>query len=90
MTPSARLALGLWIAFAVVVWNVSFDRQVKTAGRAFMHEQLARHTRGLPVTTINDGFRPRIRAAAVRSSAWSLLIAGTGVAATAWAARRTP
>ena len=90
MSSPVRLALGLWIVFAVVVWNVSFDRQVKVAGRAFIYEQLARHQRGLPVTTINAGLRPRIRAAAARSSAWSLVIAGVGVLATAWAARRTP
>ncbi len=89
MTPSVRLALGLWLAFAVVVWNVSFDRQTKTAGHAFLQAQISRDMRGLPVSTINEGFRPAVRAAAARSSAWSLAIFGTGVAATAWAARKT-
>jgi hypothetical protein len=89
MTRPVRLALGLWLAFAVVVWNVSFDRQVKNAGRAFMWEQVSRYQRGLPVVTINEGFRPRVRAAAARSSAGALLVAGTGIIAVAFAARRT-
>ena len=43
----------------------------------------------LYLVSINDGFRPRVRAVALRSGAWFLVIAGTGAAATAWAARRT-
>lgn len=89
MTAPVRLALSLWLLFAAVVYSVSSDRQTKAAGSAFAREQLARVQRGERVLTINDGFRPRVRAIAARSGAWCLVIAGTGAAATAWAARRT-
>lgn len=89
MTRPVRLALSLWLLFAAAVYSMTSDRQTKAAGRAFVHEQLSRHQRGERLLTINEGFRPRVRAIAARSGAWSLVIAGAGAAATAWAARRT-
>ena len=89
MTRPVRLAFSLWLLCAAVVFSVTSDRQTKAAGRAFMHEQWARYQRGERVATINEGFRPGVRAIAARSGAWFLVIAGTGAAATAWAARRT-
>lgn len=89
MTRPVRLALSLWLLFAAAVYSVTSDRQTKAAGRDFAHEQLARFQRGERLVSINDGFRPRVRAIAARSGAWFLVIAGTGAAATAWAARRT-
>ena len=37
-----RLALALWIAWAVVVWNVVFDQSVVLAGRDYIQAALAR------------------------------------------------
>jgi hypothetical protein len=34
--PAARLARALWIAWAVVVWNVVFDRVIVVAGRNYV------------------------------------------------------
>ena len=42
---------------------------------------------GLPTLSINDGFRPMIRAAARQSALWLVAIAAAGAAATAIAAR---
>lgn len=89
MTRPVRLAFGLWLLLGAVVFSVTSDRQTKAAGRAFMFEQLGRYQRGERVATINEGFRPRVRAIAARSGAWFLLITGTGAVATAWAAKRT-
>ena len=89
MTRPVRLALGLWLLFAAAVYSVTSDRQTKAAGRAFAHEQVARFERGERLVSINDGFRPTVRAIAARSGAWFLVIAGTGAAAAAWVSRRT-
>ena len=89
MTRPVLLALSLWLLVAAVVYSVTSDRQTKAAGRAFAEQQLARVHRGERPISINDGFRPRVRAIAARSGAWFLVIAGTGAAATVWAARRT-
>jgi hypothetical protein len=39
MQPRAavRLARALWIAWAVIVWNVVFDRVIVVAGRDYIH-----------------------------------------------------
>jgi hypothetical protein len=66
---------------------VTFDWQTRTAGLEFAGEQVRRHAAGLPVATINDGFRPMVRSAALRSSVWLGLILGTGVIATVAASR---
>ena len=34
--PAARLARALWIAWAIVVWNVVFDRVIVVAGRSYI------------------------------------------------------
>jgi hypothetical protein len=87
MTQPVKAAVGLWLLLAVVVFNVTFDWQTRAAGRAFVQSQRVRHVQGLPTLTINDGFRPMVRAAAWQSAAWLVLIAAAGSAATALAAR---
>lgn len=87
MTRSSRLAIGWWAMCAVVVFSVTFDWQTRAAGVAFADAQIRRHAAGLPVATINEGFRPLVRAAALRSSGWLGLILGGGALATAAAAR---
>jgi hypothetical protein len=83
-----QIAIGLWILLAVVVFNVTFDWQTRLAGLAFVSSQVERHERGLPTISINDGFRPMVRAAAMRSAVWLVLIAATGTAATLVAGTR--
>ena len=34
--PAARLARVLWIVWAVIVWNVVFDRVIVVAGRSYI------------------------------------------------------
>ena len=87
MTPRVRLALGLWLLLAIVVFNVRFDWLTRAAGHAFVRSQIVRHEQGLPTSSINDGFRPMIRAAARQSALWLAVIAAAGAAATALAAR---
>jgi hypothetical protein len=79
----AKLALGLWLVLAVVVFNVTFDWQVRASNHAFVRSQLVEYRKGLPVPTINDGFRPRVRAAAGRSALWLALISTGGILLTA-------
>jgi hypothetical protein len=84
---STRWAMGLWLLLAIVVFSVRFDWQTRMAGHAFVRSQIVRHEQGLPTLSINDGFRPMIRAAARQSALWLVAIAAAGAAATALAAR---
>lgn len=86
-TRRVRTALGLWLLFAIVVFNVRFDWQSRMAGHAFVHSQLMRQRQGLPPISINDGFRPMVRDAARDAAVWLVVIAVFGAASTAVAAR---
>ena len=87
MTQQVKAAVALWLLLALVVFSVTFDWQTRVAGYAFVRSQSVRHDQGLPMLTINDGFRPMVRAAAWHSAVWLVLIAAGGTAATALAAR---
>jgi hypothetical protein len=83
-----KTAIGLWILLALVVFSVRFDWETRLAGHEFVNAQLARQRQGQPAITINDGFRPMVRAAAAKSAMWPAIIAAAGTAAVAMAARR--
>ena len=87
LSRPAQLAIGVWWLLALVVFSVRFDWQTRIAGHAFVRSQMARQAQGLPVLTINDGFRPMVRAAARDAAVWMVLIAATGSAATVVARR---
>lgn len=87
MNRSARVAMGLWLLFAIVVFNVRFDWLTHAAGLAFVSQQLDRQHHGLPPVSINAGFRPMVGDAARGAAAWLAAVAATGIAATALAAR---
>jgi hypothetical protein len=80
-----RLALLLWIAWAVVVWNVIVDQSIALAGRAYIQAALASSTG--PFANMDDWMRP----AAIRGVWIGTAVAGvillTGVSLCA--SRRT-
>ena len=90
MNKLVKASIALWFVLALVVFNVTFDWESRLAGHAFVASQLARQKQGQPTLTINDSFRPMIRAAASDSAVWLVLIAAGGAAASLLAARSTP
>lgn len=72
----------LWSVLAIVVFNVVFDWNTRMAGRVFVRTQLERREQGLPVQTINEGFRPMVRQSAIDAAKWLALVAGTGAVLT--------
>jgi hypothetical protein len=69
--PAARIALALWIAWAVIVWNVVFDRVIVMAGRRYI---AAAATPGAPRANMDDFMRP-----AVTRGLWIASAAGGAV-----------
>jgi hypothetical protein len=88
MRRPARLALALWAVFAIVFFNVMFDWQSRTAGLAFIEEQTYRHALFQPIATIEDGYRPRVAAAAWHSAAWAMAVLAAATTAILIASRR--
>ncbi len=84
-----RTVVGLWLGLACVTWNVVFDRAVAVAALGFTREQIQRHQQGQPVSSIDEGFSPRVRAAAKTASAWTALPLALGAVAVTFGRRRT-
>jgi hypothetical protein len=71
----ARVALVLWIAWAVVVWNVIFDQTIVLAGRDYIQAALAAGVG--PFANMDDWMRP-----AVTRGAWLATAAGGAILVT--------
>ena len=72
----ARLALGLWIVLAVVVWNVIFDHTIEVAGRHYLYAAGLAAQRGGPYARIGDWMGP-----AVSTGLWQASIAAAAILA---------
>ena len=71
---AARIAFVLWIAWAVVLWNVVFDHVIVVAGRWYLHAAQLAAEAGGPYARIDDWMRP-----AVTRGLWIATAAGGAV-----------
>jgi hypothetical protein len=81
--PSARLARALCVVWAVVVWNVVFDRVIVVAGRRYVAAAgAAAADRAAPPLNMDDWMRPAVRRGLVVATAAAGAIVVVGFAAT--------
>jgi hypothetical protein len=75
---AARIAAGLWIAWAVVVWNVVFDHVVVMAGRRYVHAAGLAARALAPPPRMDDWMRPAVTNGvyAATAAAGAILIVG--------------
>jgi hypothetical protein len=87
-----RLAQALWILWAVVVWNVVFDRVIVVAGREYLAAAYAASAAGTGVyPRMDDWMRPAVELGLWTASAASGVILLVGFLAIRWASgRRKP
>ena len=76
MTRASRISVALWIAWAVVVWNVVFDHTIEVAGRHYLHAAGLADQAGGPYARIGDWMEP-----AVSSGLWNASIAAAVIVA---------
>ena len=86
--PAARIARALWIAWAVIVWNVVFDHAIVVAGRSYVAAAGRAAAAAGPFANMDDWMRP-----AVLRGFWIATAAGgavllVGLAAVSQASRR--
>src|SRR5262245_53782955 len=67
---TARIARALWVALAVVVWNVVFDQIIVAAGRRYVMAATVALATGAPYVRMDDWMQP-----AVRQAVWMATIA---------------
>src|SRR6266436_2920717 len=83
--PAARIALALWIAWAVIVWNVVFDRVIVVAGRSYIAAATAP---GAPRANMDDFMRPAVTRGLWIASAAGGIVLLTGLACVRVAVQR--
>ncbi len=89
MSGSARVAAALWIAWAVIVWNVVFDHVIATTARRYVAAAAAAaaHDRFL---RMDDWMVPALSRGLWMASAAAVLIVAVGTAGLVAASRRRP
>src|ERR1700687_83830 len=85
---AARMARWLWIAFAIVVWNVFFDRVLVLAGRQYVHAATVAARGSGPYLRVNDWMRPAITRGLWTATAAAAVILAIGLIGVPLAVRR--
>jgi hypothetical protein len=57
---TARIAVALWIAWAIIVWNVVFDHVIVVAGRAYISAAVTAANGAGPYARMDDWMRPAV------------------------------
>jgi hypothetical protein len=78
-TRAARIATTLWVVWAVIVWNVIFDRVIVVAGRRYLRAAALAAQTGGPYARIDDWMRP-----AVTAGLWIASAAAAAILVLGW------
>jgi hypothetical protein len=68
-TRQVRIATALWIAWAIIIWNVVFDQVIVFAGRRYIRAAALAAQAGGPYARIDDWMRPAVTGALWMASA---------------------
>jgi hypothetical protein len=74
-----RLARALWIVWAIIVWNVTFDHVIVVAGREYIGRASTAASRSGPYARMDDWMGPAITRAFWIATAASVTIGVVGV-----------
>jgi hypothetical protein len=83
-----KVARALWIAWAVIVWNVVFDRVMVVAGRAYIDAARDAALAGAAHPRMDDFMRPAVSHGVRLSTACAIAIVAVGLPAVGYASRR--
>jgi len=81
-----RVAVALWIAWAVILWNVVFDHVIVVAGRAYLDAANAAVRQGLPFAHMDDFMRPAVARGLWIASGSAAALLAVGLTSLAFAA----
>jgi hypothetical protein len=84
----ARVAAVLWLTFAIVVWNVVFDRVLVIEGREYVYAAAVAANESRPYVRANDWMRAAQERALWIASATGATVVVIGLAAITIAIRR--
>ena len=81
-----RLALALWIVWAILVWNVVFDHVIVVAGREYIRAAAAALSSGLPYVRMDDFMQPAVTRGLWVASASAAIVLAVGLTSLAFVA----
>lgn len=76
---SRRLALGVWIALAVVVWNGLYDLRITLGVRDYLIDQALFESGRGPAVSIAEAMRDTVRDAVMVATLWAGIILAAGL-----------
>jgi hypothetical protein len=79
LARARRLAIALWIAMAVVVWNGLYDLRITLGVRDYLMKQALHDAGRGPAVTISDAMDETVRDAITVATLWSLIVLGAGL-----------
>jgi len=82
------MARALWIAWAVIVWNVVFDRVIVVAGRNYVAAARRAADAG-SFANMDDWMRPAVTRGIWTATAAGAVVLVTGLAAVSYVTRRS-
>jgi hypothetical protein len=74
-----RLAIALWFAMAIVVWNGLYDLRITLGVRDYLMKQALHDAGQGPAVTISDAMHETVRDAVNVASLWGVIILGAGL-----------
>ena len=83
-----RLAIALWLAMAVVVWNGLYDLRITLGVRDYLMKQALHDAGRGPQVTISDAMHETVRDAVRVASLWGVIILAAGLATVRLGAER--
>lgn len=83
------VAIALWIALAIVVWNVVFDRVLVVAGRQYVYAAALAARGSGPYVRVDDWMRPAVSRATRAASGSAAIVLTIGAVGCAVAVRRS-
>jgi hypothetical protein len=78
---ASRVALGLWLAAAVVTWNVVFDARIRAGARDYVDRQEAFEQGRGPHADMDAVMRAAAASGARAATLWTLAVLAPGIAA---------
>jgi hypothetical protein len=74
-----RLAIALWIAMAVVVWNGLYDLRITLGVRDYLMKQALHDAGRGSAVTISEAMHETVRDAVLVATLWGVIILGAGL-----------
>jgi hypothetical protein len=74
-----RLAIALWLAMAVVVWNGLYDLRITLGVRDYLMKQALHDAGRGPEVTISSAMHETVRDAVRVATLWGVIILGAGL-----------